>query len=80
MLILSIETSCDETSAAVVKDGPSTELGTSLEILSNIISSQVDFHRKYGGIVPELAAVCSLLVLLPVLLLWGWKKLIFSGT
>jgi N6-L-threonylcarbamoyladenine synthase len=45
MLILAIETSCDETSAAVVKDGR--------EILSNVISSQVEFH---SGIVPELAA------------------------
>ncbi|MDP6624881.1 MAG: tRNA (adenosine(37)-N6)-threonylcarbamoyltransferase complex transferase subunit TsaD [Nitrospinota bacterium] len=47
MLILGIETSCDETAAAVVKDGN--------EVLSNIISSQVDIHSKYGGIVPELA-------------------------
>jgi N6-L-threonylcarbamoyladenine synthase len=48
MLCLAIETSCDETSAAVVKDGR--------EVLSNVIASQVDFHRKYGGIVPELAS------------------------
>ncbi|MDI6732116.1 MAG: tRNA (adenosine(37)-N6)-threonylcarbamoyltransferase complex transferase subunit TsaD, partial [Candidatus Margulisbacteria bacterium] len=48
MLILAIETSCDETSAAVVKDGT--------EILSNVISSQIEFHQKYGGIVPEVAA------------------------
>ena len=48
MKILGLETSCDETSAAVVKDGK--------EVLSNIVSSQVDFHRKYGGIVPEIAA------------------------
>lgn len=48
MLILAIETSCDETAAAVVKNGR--------EFLSNIISSQVDFHRKYGGIVPEVAS------------------------
>ena len=47
MLILGIETSCDETAAAVVEDGK--------EILSNIISSQVHIHSKYGGIVPELA-------------------------
>lgn len=47
MLILGIETSCDETSAAVVKDGK--------EILSNIISSQEVLHRQFGGIVPELA-------------------------
>jgi len=48
MNILAIETSCDETSAAVVKDGR--------EILSNVIASQVEFHKKYGGIVPELAS------------------------
>ena len=48
MIILAIETSCDETSAAVVRDGE--------EILSNVISSQIEFHKKYGGIVPELAS------------------------
>lgn len=48
MIILAIETSCDETSAAVVKDGT--------KILSSIISSQNDFHAKYGGIVPEIAS------------------------
>ncbi|AEG16500.1 O-sialoglycoprotein endopeptidase [Desulfofundulus kuznetsovii DSM 6115] len=46
--ILAIETSCDETSAAVVADG--------VEVLSNIISSQVDVHRKFGGVVPEVAS------------------------
>jgi N6-L-threonylcarbamoyladenine synthase len=47
-LILGIETSCDETSAAVVKNGR--------EVLSNIIASQVDWHRKFGGVVPEIAS------------------------
>ena len=47
MIILGLETSCDETAASVVKSGK--------EILSNIISSQVDIHAKYGGVVPELA-------------------------
>ncbi|MFQ5591532.1 MAG: tRNA (adenosine(37)-N6)-threonylcarbamoyltransferase complex transferase subunit TsaD [Phycisphaerae bacterium] len=46
--ILGIETSCDETAAAVVIDGK--------EVRSNIIASQVDLHRKYGGVVPEIAA------------------------
>jgi len=46
--ILAIETSCDETAAAVIKDGK--------EILSNVVSSQVEFHRNYGGIVPEVAS------------------------
>ena len=48
MKILAIETSCDETSAAVIENGR--------RILSNIVASQVDFHKKYGGIVPEVAA------------------------
>lgn len=48
MKILAIETSCDETSAAVVEDG--------WKVLSNVISTQIDFHRKYGGVVPELAS------------------------
>jgi tRNA N6-adenosine threonylcarbamoyltransferase len=47
-LTLGIETSCDETSVAVVEDGR--------RILSNIIHSQVDLHREFGGVVPELAA------------------------
>lgn len=46
--ILSIETSCDETSCAVVENGRN--------VMSNIISSQVDFHRKFGGVVPEVAS------------------------
>jgi N6-L-threonylcarbamoyladenine synthase len=48
MLILGIETSCDETAAAVVEDG--------LNIHSNVVSSQVKLHSGYGGVVPELAA------------------------
>lgn len=47
-LILSIESSCDETSAAVVKDGR--------EVLSNIIATQIDTHKVYGGVVPEVAS------------------------
>ena len=48
MKILGIESSCDETAAAVVKNGR--------EVLSNVISSQIDTHTKYGGVVPEIAA------------------------
>ncbi|PMQ01772.1 MAG: tRNA (adenosine(37)-N6)-threonylcarbamoyltransferase complex transferase subunit TsaD [Dictyoglomus sp. NZ13-RE01] len=48
MIVLGIETSCDETSIALVKEGK--------EILSNIISSQVDIHKIYGGVVPEIAS------------------------
>ena len=43
--ILAIESSCDETAAAVVKNGR--------EVLSNVISSQIDLHTLYGGVVPE---------------------------
>ncbi len=46
--LLAIETSCDETSAAVVKNGR--------EVLSNLVSSQIDTHRKFGGVVPEIAS------------------------
>lgn len=48
MLILAIESSCDETAAAVVKDGR--------EVLSNIINTQIDLHKKFGGVVPEVAS------------------------
>ncbi len=48
MLLLCLESSCDETSAAVVRDGR--------EVLSNVIASQVDVHARYGGVVPELAS------------------------
>ncbi|MFC0562150.1 tRNA (adenosine(37)-N6)-threonylcarbamoyltransferase complex transferase subunit TsaD [Halalkalibacter alkalisediminis] len=47
-LILAIETSCDETSAAVIKDGTT--------ILSNIVSSQIESHKRFGGVVPEIAS------------------------
>jgi N6-L-threonylcarbamoyladenine synthase len=57
MTILAIETSCDETSAAVVRDG---------RILSNTVSSQTALHAEYGGVVPELAAREHLKNFLPV--------------
>src|ERR1035437_3600263 len=57
MILLAIETSCDETSAAVVRDG---------KILSNAVSSQISLHAEYGGVVPELAARENLRNLLPV--------------
>ena len=49
---LGIETSCDETAASVIKEN---EKGTA-DILSNIVSSQIEQHKKFGGVVPELAA------------------------
>ncbi len=48
VLVLSVESSCDETSIALVKNGR--------EVLSNIISSQIDIHKLYGGVVPEIAS------------------------
>ena len=48
MLILGIESSCDETAAAVVRDGR--------ELISNVISTQIPIHTLYGGVVPEIAS------------------------
>ncbi len=59
ILILALETSCDETAAAVVKNG--------LEIESNIVASQIDWHRKYGGVVPEIASRKHLEFINPVI-------------
>lgn len=58
MLTLGIETSCDETAAAVLRD---------TEVLSNIISSQIAIHKKYGGVVPELASREHLKNLMPII-------------
>jgi N6-L-threonylcarbamoyladenine synthase len=59
MLVLGIESTCDETSCALVEDGK--------EILSNVVSSQVDLHKCYGGVVPELACRRHVDIMLPVL-------------
>ena len=48
MKILGIESSCDETAASVVEDGRT--------VLSNVVASQVEEHKKYGGVVPEIAS------------------------
>ncbi|MGZ5483749.1 MAG: tRNA (adenosine(37)-N6)-threonylcarbamoyltransferase complex transferase subunit TsaD, partial [Pyrinomonadaceae bacterium] len=48
MLVLGIETSCDETAAAVIRDGR--------EIVSSVIASQIKTHERFGGVVPELAS------------------------
>ncbi|MEM7325612.1 MAG: tRNA (adenosine(37)-N6)-threonylcarbamoyltransferase complex transferase subunit TsaD, partial [Actinomycetota bacterium] len=48
MLMLAIETSCDETAVAIVEDGT--------RVLANVVSSQVDLHARYGGVVPEVAS------------------------
>lgn len=59
MKILGIETSCDETAAAIVEDG--------CKVLSNVIASQIDLHAKTGGVVPEVAAREHVVKILPVI-------------
>ncbi len=59
MLILAIESSCDETAAAVVRDGSF--------LLSNVIASQIDVHSKYGGVVPEIASRKHIEAIVPVI-------------
>ncbi len=59
LVVLGIETSCDETSAAVVVNGR--------EMLSNVISSQIDLHKKYGGVVPEIASRKHVELVMPVI-------------
>jgi len=58
MLILGIESSCDETSVSIVEDGQ--------KILSNLVASQAKLHEKYGGVVPELACRAHMEVILPL--------------
>src|SRR5664279_141304 len=59
MKILGIETSCDETAAAVVEDGK--------RLLSNVVASSMELHVQYGGVVPEIAARSHIEVILPVI-------------
>jgi len=59
VLLLALETSCDETSAAVLKNGK--------EVLSNIVATQTEFHQKYGGIVPEIASRKHIEVINPII-------------
>jgi len=58
-VVLGIETSCDETAAAVVVDGT--------EVLSSVVSSQVDLHARFGGVVPEIASRAHVELLVPVI-------------
>lgn len=55
MIILGIETSCDDTGVAIIKATPQKG-GVKFDILSNVVSSQIKVHQKYGGVVPNLAA------------------------
>ena len=48
MLVLGVESSCDETSVSIVRDGK--------EVLCNVINSQIDIHKLFGGVVPEIAS------------------------
>src|ERR1017187_2660704 len=59
MRVLGIETTCDETAAAVVEDGT--------RLLSNVVASSMDLHVQYGGVVPEIAARSHIEVILPVI-------------
>ena len=68
--ILAIESSCDETSVAVVENGR--------KVLSNIISSQIDIHKHFGGVVPEVASRNHILNIIPLVaipscLTWGMR-------
>ena len=58
-LVLAIETSCDETAAAVVAEGK--------YVLSSVVSSQVDIHARYGGVVPEIASRAHVDLIAPVI-------------
>jgi N6-L-threonylcarbamoyladenine synthase len=58
VLVLGVETSCDETAAALVEDGR--------KVLSDVVSTQIDIHRRFGGVVPELASRNHLVQVLPV--------------
>lgn len=59
MLVLGIESSCDETGAALVRDGRT--------LLSNVVASQIDIHNRYGGVVPEVASRQQLATIIPVI-------------
>lgn len=59
IIVLGIESSCDETAVAVVKNGR--------EVLSNIINSQIKIHEEYGGVVPEIASRCHIEVINPIM-------------
>jgi N6-L-threonylcarbamoyladenine synthase len=59
MKILGIETSCDETAAAIVEEGS--------RIISNVVASQIEIHARYGGVVPEVASRQHLLTIVPVI-------------
>src|SRR6202048_4536253 len=59
MLVLGIESSCDETGAALVRDGR--------YLLSNVVASQIEIHNRYGGVLPEVASRQQLAAIIPVI-------------
>ena len=59
MVIVGIESTCDETGVAVVKNG--------IQIISNIVASSVEIHKKYGGVIPEIAAREQVRVIIPLI-------------
>ena len=72
MNVLGVESSCDETAAAVVSNG--------VQVVSNVVKSQIDIHKVYGGVVPEVAARSHLEVVIPVIeqavsQAGGWEKI-----
>ena len=66
MLLLAIETTCDETGAAVLEGPDPPETGVPI-IRSNVVASQIDLHERFGGVVPEIAARAHVRQLLPVI-------------
>jgi N6-L-threonylcarbamoyladenine synthase len=64
--ILAVESSCDETAAAVVRVGEGKS-GYDFEVVSNVVASQIDLHKKWGGVYPELASRAHLEAMIPVL-------------
>jgi N6-L-threonylcarbamoyladenine synthase len=66
MIILGVETSCDETAVAVL-EGTGDPLPSALKLRSNIIASQIDLHRQFGGVVPEVASRCHVETIIPVM-------------
>jgi len=67
MFILGIETSCDETAAAIIKTNDEDKTADEVEVISNVVSSQIALHAKWGGVVPNLAAREHLKNILPVI-------------
>lgn len=63
MLTLAFETSCDETSVAVLSSSDNATAGPNIEVLSNVVASQIDIHKRFGGVVPEVASRNHLLAI-----------------